>query len=138
MQDYMDVLIQLAAEGGPGAFERSEEFIDKISEEIRQLEKQLEHIENLQAYLKTRITIEVIHPPTDIPKKDRPLRIRGAAMALVERGYKRITAEVIIEQLAKEDVFLNVAQPNAVIGTVLAGSPGFKKIDTNVFEHVGQ
>jgi len=136
MRDYFKELIQLAAQDTSTATVRADEFADEIRDRVRRLHDQLGHIMDMQTYLSDMESETDTGGHRDIPRLERPIRIKEAAIALVNEGYMTLSSQMVQDHLARSGWRLSVQQPNAVIGTVLARSPEFNRTDTNEFEFV--
>ena len=146
MRDYYEELISLAASGDPRAVSvQANEFAREINAEISNLRQQFDYVIHMRDYLVTKIADEIDSEPVEeeveeemkeIPRIERSGHIRGAALELVREGFRKVSAQMVQDTLAKMRYSLGVQQPNAVIGTVLSRAPEFKRTDANEFEFV--
>lgn len=144
MRDFVKEMMEVWNDIGPeAAFVRGAELLREIETEFDRLRNQASLIDALGAYLRDTAELE-------IPDSNRPPRLQAgeiserhkliveAALALWRRlppGNNLIRVEQVVQELARQGIKLDVQQPHAVVGTVLARADGFNKISRSVFEY---
>ncbi|MYD51986.1 MAG: hypothetical protein F4W93_10955 [Dehalococcoidia bacterium] len=149
MQEMMDVMLREGAQAtydlGPqllGEIEAEQERLNNQAAAIRAFGKILEDTEGVIA----RSTN--LDPNLDpIEASERPREIVSAAIEVWDSqqdGWRSdsdaalIRTQDVLERLRTKGLELDVKQPLAVIGTVLASAEGFRKVARNTFEYAPQ
>ena len=139
MKDYYLEIIQVVPDDPRAAYRLADEAQVEIREEMSLLSQQLGHLDDLMKYLMPKVVADFVDQPDDwdyIEPVNRASYIQDAALDLINQGQTRVTVQEVRDFLDDKRLHLGVSQPNAVIGTVLARSAHFRKVDVNVFDYV--
>jgi hypothetical protein len=142
MRDYFMDMVKLAAIDPNAALKLGVELRGDVNVLTRDLEEQIDGINNLGSYLEGRYREDDDAEPkpqlTPIPRIDRSRRILAVALDVVHGGQRIVTPQAVIDKLIQVGRDLDVYQPNAVIGTVLSSSKDFHWTDVNTFAYIGE
>ena len=153
MRDYVKELMQTwTSNGEQAAHSRVRELLHEIRVDVARLRKQEEAIQALGQVLRDHPDVDTSSDPAGvtpglepIEPHERPRLIVEAAVELFHEflGHQHwednspilINCQGVLKLLQNRGLDLGVQQPLAVIGTVLNGAKGFRRVARNTFQY---